>query len=130
MLMIPTFLAPSLIKGAGLGLFAGRAVTKGEVIWQFDDRIDKLLSNLTVEKLSKDAREFIHHYGSHCYEDIWLLCGDDARFVNHSNPGVMMCVDKYLDAEDIALRNINIGEEITEDYSKFALHFRETDFAK
>lgn len=127
MLKVPTFLGPSPISG--IGLFAGCAISKGEVIWQFDARIDRLFTALTVEHLSAPAREFIYRYGCQCREDLWLLCGDDARFVNHAVPGVMACdLGDHLDAEDIALRSIDTGEEITEDYSRFALDFKRRGF--
>ena len=129
MLMLPTFLGLSEIEGAGSGLFAGRDISKGEVIWQFDERIDRLLTVLTVEHLPKAAREFIYRYGCQCREDLWLLCGDNARFVNHAVPGVMACdLGDHLDAEDIALRHIERGEEITEDYGRFALDFQRRGF--
>jgi hypothetical protein len=129
MLKVPTFLGSSAITDAGLGLFAGRAIKKGEVIWQFDERVDRLLTVATVESLPLPAREFVYHYGSQCREDLWLLCGDNARFVNHGVPGVMACdLGDHLDAEDIALRDVEVGEEITEDYGRFALDFQRRGF--
>ena len=133
MLLVPTFLAISKIEAvaaeSGLGLFSERPIMKGEIIWKFDERTDRLLTVATVEGMPLPAREFIYRYGCQCREDLWLLCGDNARFVNHAVPGVMACdLGDHMDSEDIALRDIAEGEEITEDYGRFALDFRHRGF--
>ena len=45
-----------------------------------------------------------------------MLCGDDARFFNHSDD--CNCDDRLPDIT-IALRNISIGEELTVNYKVF-----------
>jgi hypothetical protein len=63
------------------------------------------------------AKEYIEFYGFHGEkEGGWVLCGDNGRFTNHSeNPSIR--------AKDLiytyATRDINIGDEITEDYYYF-----------
>jgi uncharacterized protein len=133
MLLVPTFLGLSKIEAVaaenGLGLFAARRILKGEAVWKFDERTDRLLTVATVEGMPQPAKEFVYRYGCQCREDLWLLCGDNARFVNHGVPGVMACnLGDHMDSEDIALCDIGEGEEITEDYRRFALDFQRRGF--
>lgn len=129
MLFVPTYLAPSKIEGAGLGLFAAAPIAAGSLIWKFDPRIDYLLTAATVEVMPRLAQDFIYKFGCQCRNDLWLLCGDDARFVNHGVPSVMRCalVDR-IDAEGVALGDLSPGDEITEDYSVSSLDFKQRGF--
>jgi len=123
MLLIPTFVAPSAIHG--LGLFARESVPRGTLVWKFDPRVDQLLSAATVEALPAAAREFVETYGSRLSEDLYLLCGDNARFVNHAlgDTAAIASVTARLDADDVALRDLSAGEEITEDYTGFDINW-------
>jgi hypothetical protein len=51
----------------------------------------------------------------------YVLCGDDARFFNHSADPSVLCVEE----PNIAARDIHPGEELTCDYYTF-----DTDAAK
>jgi hypothetical protein len=131
MLLIPTFLGPSKIDGAGIGVFTQCVVNTGDAIWRFDDRIDRLLTARAVESLPDAAKEFVYHHGCQCRDDLWLLCGDNAQFINHAVPGVTACnLGASLDAENIALQRVGFGEELTEDYGRYALDFQRRGFFK
>ena len=114
MLLVKTYLAPSAIHG--VGVFAGEPIARGTVIWRFDARIDRLLTRAEREALSEPARSFVETYAfpETPDSDIHVLCGDDARFMNHSdrpntdNPG-----------DTIAARDIAPGEELLCDYGQF-----------
>ena|SRR3989338_10450499 len=115
MLCIKTKLKPSKISG--IGLFADEPIMKGAVVWKFEPSIDILLSEKEISNLSEPAKEQFYNYA---YLDNnygkYLLCGDDARFFNHSdNPN---CNDELSDMT-IAERNIMGGEELTVNYKKF-----------
>ena len=131
MLLIPTFLAISSIKGAGVGLFAGRAILKDEAIWRFDERVDRLLTTTAIEALPELTRHFVYRYACRIRHDFWLLCCDNDRFVNHDenpnmiNPNLL----EDLASTGIAARDIAKGEEITEDYSRSSDDFREHGFS-
>jgi uncharacterized protein len=119
MLLVPTYVAPSKIHG--LGLFAKAFIAKGTLVWKFDDQIDRLISIGMIERAAPTARAFLLHYSAHIKPDLYLFCGDDARFVNHSSPGNIKCMDNSIDCDDNALRDIEPGEEIVEDYRNFCL---------
>ena len=83
MLLIKTKLGLSKIHG--IGLFADNFIKKGTVIWKFNPLIDIYIPSETLRNLSRNSREQISNY---IYMDKFhkknLLCGDDARFFNHS----------------------------------------------
>jgi len=115
MLLVKTKIGPSRISG--IGLFADQHIPAGTLVWKFEPRIDMLLSESDLDKLSDAARDQIDH---HSYFDKargkYVLCGDNARFFNHSsNPN---CDEKIPD-QTIALRDILPGEELTVDYRTF-----------
>ncbi len=126
MLNIKTTLGSSSI--AGTGLFAAEFIPKGTVIWQFDPLIDQVYTEEQFQSMSPGNRSFLKTY---CFMYIgkYYLCVDNARFFNHSDEPNCMSSDfneKNLGVT-IAKRDIEIGEELTDDYSLFG--FTEKDKA-
>lgn len=124
MLLVKTILAPSDIEG--LGLFAGQDIPKGTIVWKFVPGVDALLDNASIQSLPEITQDICRRYA---YLDSnskkYVLCGDDARFENHSeNPNT---TGVYPEGEpfgmDIATRDIQAGEEITCDYRSFNSDF-------
>ena len=117
MLQIKTYLSVSNIPDAGLGLFADQDISAGTCIWVTNRHIDILLPSLETIGLSEVAKTQIHNYAWWDKElDAWVLPGDNARFMNHSNhPN---CDDSYPNTT-IALVDIKRGDEITVDYRTF-----------
>ncbi|HEX8910548.1 MAG TPA: SET domain-containing protein [Anaeromyxobacteraceae bacterium] len=113
-----TYLAESGIHG--IGLFAAQPVRKGTVVWRLDPTLDLELTEAQILALAPPARDQIRKY---TYLDLvrgtYVLCGDDARFFNHSDEP--NCHD-FPDADGgttVAARDIGEGEELTSDYSRF-----------
>jgi SET domain-containing protein len=118
MLLVKTYLAESRIHG--IGLFAAQRIQKGTVVWRLEPTLDLELTEPQIEALAPPAREQIRKY---TYLDLvrgtYVLCGDDARFFNHSD--APNCHD-FPDADGgttVAARDIGEGEELTSDYSRF-----------
>jgi SET domain-containing protein len=123
MLLVKTYLDRSEIHG--IGLFAGERIPRGTVVWRRSPDIDILLSPEQVASLHPAARAQIEKY---TYLDRVLgslvLCGDDARFFNHSDSP--NCRD-FPDAQGgttVAARDIDAGEELTSDYASFDANHR------
>ncbi len=115
MFTIHTYLDKSEING--LGCFAGESIKKGEIIWHFQENFDLRLSQEQFEMLPLLAQEYFKHFAYYnTTEGGWILCGDDARYTNHSITPNMVMIN---DTSSIATRDINKGEEITEDYFRF-----------
>lgn len=112
MLLVKTIVQPSAI--AGLGLFAAEPITAGQVWWRFDPRIDRAFTQDEYAQFPLHTQEWLKTYAYLQYGH-WVLCSDQAMFVNHSEaPNSVTAGD-----ESIALRDIAIGEEIVENYREF-----------
>ena len=114
MMMVETELRPSPIHG--LGVFLLRPVRRGDLIWQFDARIDRVYTADEVATLPELVRQFLHVYSTwHEPTGLWVLCGDNGRHFNHSeapstvSEGISFGVDR-------AARDLDAGEELTSDY--------------
>ncbi|MEP0324666.1 SET domain-containing protein [Bauldia litoralis] len=125
MLRVPTYLAPSAIEG--IGLFAAEAIPRGTLIWKQDDRFDLSYDLRDLDPEDHLLRDMLRCYGYQPGDEpVFVLCGDNARFMNHSSQA---------NADDIgdltiACADIAKGEEITCDYAKFDRGFARRDFAR
>jgi SET domain-containing protein len=111
----------------GLGLFANEIIRAGQIIWEFHPIFDTTYSQEEFERLPGAAKPHIRKYSYFCPEkQKWILCGDDARFMNHSDtPNTF----EEPGNRTIAVRDIAIGEELTCDYRQFdARSFLEEEF--
>lgn len=117
MLLVKTKVAPSTIEG--LGLFADQFIPKGTHIWRYEPTFDHAFSQDYIDNLDELGRDFMRRYAYKSpYLNKYVLCGDDARFYNHSdepNTGEV-AVDGEVETRAIALRDIQLGEELTIDY--------------
>jgi hypothetical protein len=115
MLCIKTKIANSEISG--IGLFADQDIKKGTVVWKYQSKLDLLYSESDIAKLSSEAQKQFHNYAFlDPFHNKFMLCGDDARFFNHSDhPN---CNDALADIT-IAERDIKKGEELTVNYKTF-----------
>jgi len=120
-LLVKTRLAASDIHG--IGLFAAESISEGTVVWQSHPSVDLRLTEVQISGLPGPCREQIEKYSYREKQTgLYVLCGDDARFFNHSaRPN---CVDVYGgEGQDLTLaaRDIEEGEELTCDYALFDL---------
>ncbi len=128
MLLVKTKLDKSGIHG--IGLFADEFIPKNTIIWKFNRLIDLRCSEADIEKLPDASREQIQKYSyREKHTGLYVLCGDDARFFNHTE--TPNCIDFYSDEDQditVALRDIFAGEELTCDYALFDLDFVERKY--
>lgn len=94
-------------------------VAKGTPVWRFHATLDLVLSDGELAALPPIGQDYILRYA---YKDMrtgaYVLCGDDARFFNHSTEP--NCGDDPDDASQcLALRDIAVGEELVCDYREF-----------
>lgn len=118
MLLIETYLDTS--PGKGLGLFSKHDIAEGTIYWERNEIFDKIIAPLDLCSLNDLARAYIMHYACLEKNNNWYLCGDNARFSNHSkDPN-----SKNEFGEDgliryhIVSRGIKAGEEIFCDYTE------------
>ena len=120
MLLVKTKLASSTI--AGVGIFAEEVILKGAYIWKFKEGFDLRVEPTYPETLPEPAKGY---FMSHAYQNSvtkkYILCADDAKFMNHSDAPNVDCVQEEGSEEltSIAARDIALGEELTIDYREF-----------
>lgn len=119
MLCVPTVVKPSPI--AGVGLFAGTDLDEGTVIWEYHESVDCRLEPEEVEAFPEPYRSRVRHYLYLEESGLWVLCGDNARFMNHQDEP--NCDDPE-GAYTITRRLIRAGEELTCDYRAFDVESR------
>lgn len=114
MLRVPTFVAPSPI--AGVGLFAATDLPAGTVIWQYTDGVDWRISPEEFGQFPEPYRTRLRHYVYEEDDGWFVLCGDNAKFMNHhESPNCDDPEGQYT----ITNRHIRAGEELTCDYRSF-----------
>lgn len=108
MLVVKTFLAPSKIPNAGIGLFAGENIAKGQSVAITTSNTYDVFSDEEFETSDPHFQNFLSEFS--CYKDgVWILEKDNEKFVNHSRT-------PNLTADGIASKDIQKGEEFTYDY--------------
>jgi SET domain-containing protein len=113
-LLVRTMLRASPIHG--LGLFAAERIPKGSLVWKYSEGFDHQISVSYFNSLPSIAKAAITHY-SEFNNGGFYISGDDSRFINHSEtPNIKTITNPY---ESSAVSDIEIGEEILEDYREF-----------
>jgi SET domain-containing protein len=123
MLLVKTTIAPSSIHG--IGLFADQCILQSTRIWEFTPGFDLKLSSAFVEHTPEPLHSWLH---THTYcsriSHQYILCSDDTCFFNHAE--TPNTESREVDGEDEvitgATRDIQPGEELTDDYRTFAAH--------
>lgn len=96
----------------GWGVVATRRIPKGTVTWVLDP-LDHIFEPHEVASLDAVWRRQLETYAYRDPKGRHVLCWDHARFVNHSFRS--NCLSTAYDFE-LAVRDIEIGEELTDDY--------------
>jgi len=95
----------------GVGVFATRRIPMGTITWA-RDALDLSLLHHRVMGMELDQQRFLRRYAWRV-DDEWILCWDHGRFVNHACDANCLGLDPGF---EIALRDIEAGEQLTDDY--------------
>ncbi len=99
-------------KEKGYGVVATKFIPAGTITWVLD-RLDKVYRPSQYKALEPIYRNILDVYTYRNNEGNFILCWDHARFVNHSFNS--NCLSTAYDYE-IAIRDIEKGEELPDDY--------------
>ncbi|MFX0024126.1 MAG: SET domain-containing protein [Candidatus Hermodarchaeota archaeon] len=114
----------------GLGLFAKKHITKGTIWWHARPQDVLIITKnqfLILDSSYKTSimNRFMDNLLTYSYYerdlDALIYCLDNSRYVNHSfnaNSGASEDENGFC---AVAIKDIQLGEEITEDYSKYTL---------
>jgi SET domain-containing protein len=114
MMMVETELKPSRIHG--IGVFLLEPVQRGQLIWRFDSRVDRVYTEDEIASLPERMQRFLRTYSTwHAATALWVLCGDNGRHFNHAEtPNTISNAIAF--GEDIAATDLAVGDELTSDY--------------
>jgi hypothetical protein len=116
MLRVRTYLAPSSIHG--IGVFAAESIPKGTVVWRYDSSLDQRVTVVAFDGMPQIVQDFLVKYAWK-QGDSWWFCSDNFRFVNHSRTPILRGPVEDPSWSSIAVRDIYLGEELTENYSDY-----------
>lgn len=102
------FISPEM----GFGVVATRLIPKGTITWAFD-QLDQVFTPGKVECMDEFYKNILFKYTYRDSKGNLILCWDHSRFVNHSFNS--NCITTAYNFE-IAVRDIQPGEELTDDY--------------
>jgi SET domain-containing protein len=120
MLLVKTRVKESKIHG--LGLFADQFIPRGTEVWKFTPGFDLRFTREQILAFPETLQIYLYTYSWKSKKSkLYCFSSDNGKFFNHSdNPNVL---SEYRDGEEevvtIALRDIQIGEEITDNYNSF-----------
>lgn len=120
MLLVKTKVKESSIHG--LGLFADQFIHKGTEVWKFTPGFDLKFTGGQILAFPEMLQIYFYTYGWRSKKSkLYCLCSDGGKYFNHaSDPN---CLSEYRDEQEevvtIAIKDIAIGEEMTDNYSSF-----------
>jgi len=126
MLLVRTHIDKSSIHG--IGLFSNQFISKGTNIWEYNSFMDKILTeneiNILKERLDSNIFKEFRTLVSRLENNVYMVYGDNAKFTNHS---YFNNISNGIGAGlfTVAKRDIEIGEELTENY--LDIYFDEED---
>jgi uncharacterized protein len=107
-------------RKVGRGVVATRGIPRGTITWVLDD-LDRVFTDAEVEAMPESYEALLDRWTYHDGTGT-VLCWDRARYMNHS------CEPNCGGSEfgfELALRDIEPEEQLTNDYATFQLHPRE-----
>ncbi|MBL0740279.1 SET domain-containing protein [Chryseolinea lacunae] len=96
----------------GYGVVATKFIPKGTITWALD-KLDRIFTPAQVRAMDPLYQHVLDTYTYRNPEGNHILCWDNARFVNHSSNS--NCITTAYEFE-IAIRDIQPGEQLTDDY--------------
>lgn len=99
-------------KEIGYGVVATQRIPAGTITWVLDS-LDREFTPLEIQELDPLYQQILDIYTFRNNQGNHVLCWDNGRYVNHSFNA--NCLTTAYDFE-IAIRDIEIGEQLTDDY--------------
>lgn len=96
----------------GHGVYATKMIPRGSITWALD-YLDHVLTPDEAARLPSAYRPVIDRYAFRDAEGHYVLCWDNGRFVNHSCDATSLPLGSVC---EIAIRDIQPGEQLTSDY--------------
>jgi hypothetical protein len=101
----------------GFGVVATKRIPRGSITWVLDD-LDQVLTPAAANRINDFLKPSLEKYSFMDASGNLILCWDHARFINHSCEPT--CLGTGFNFE-VAVRDIEPGEELTDDYGTLNL---------
>lgn len=108
----------------GVGLFADQDISEGQLIYTASPLLDVNISKEEFNSLSDREKKEFQWWGFFIEStQKWHVDFDVSKFINHADKGEATVTqdDSREEAYLVAVRDIQKGEELTQDYLEFEL---------
>jgi D-alanine-D-alanine ligase len=113
---------PFVMRGnsiAGYGIYAIRDIVKGEIIFNGEGRSQRIITKRYVEKnWNEEEKMHFRRYAYPVSEELFILWDEDPSEWAPQNHSCSPNCD-FDGLNILAIKNINIGQELTLDYARF-----------
>jgi hypothetical protein len=107
------FISPEV----GHGVLATRRIPQGTITW-VQDRLDRVFTSEQMAAMGEPYWSILDKYTFRDAQGDHVFCWDHARYVNHSfHANCLPTVDGF----ELAVRDIEAGEQLTDDYGTLNL---------
>ncbi len=109
----------------GYGLIATQPIPKGTITFA-QDGLDIVIPSYDLDKIDKNLFEYVEKYS---YEDFLgnrIISWDLGKYMNHDDQANTLSTGYGF---EVAVRDIEVGEEVTDDYRIFSTH-HDTSFGQ
>ena len=123
MLLIKTKIGPSPIHG--IGLFSDEFVPRGTLLWRFTPCFDLKFTREQILDFPEILQIYLYRHSWKSKDtSLYIFSSDDAKYFNHSLAPNTISLHRDDEEEviTIATRDIQIGEELTDNYFSEADH--------
>jgi len=96
----------------GYGLVATRPIPRGTITWTLD-HLDRVIPQEEMARQDPRYHDILMKYSFRNNRGEYIFCWDNGRYINHSF-NANCCLTPY--NFEVAIRDIDEGEEITDDY--------------
>ncbi len=104
----------------GMGLFADEVIKPGTLIYTASPMLDVNITAAQFDRLHESERAEIRYWGFWAEDtQVWHVDFDASKFINHSFEPTITQHPDYKDTYLIAMREINFGDELTQNYLEF-----------
>jgi len=104
----------------GVGLFANQPIRKGDVIYTASPLLDVNLTQEQFDSLDQKEKDEVKWWGFFDQPSgKWHVDFDVSKFINHSKDATVTQDAAHDDAYLVASRDIEPGEELTQNYLEF-----------
>lgn len=105
----------------GHGVFATRRIPRGSITWALDP-LDRVLEKAEIDALPAGMNFDVEHHAFVGRDGRLIMPWDLGRFMNHSCAPNCLATDA---GYEIAIRDIEAGEELTNDYANLGMQMQE-----